>query len=356
MSTTVTTSQVSPSAFHPSPSFRPPSQPSPALSHRHIHTIHDRPTSGSSSALPSPPPSISPAVLSVHLGPHTAVLASSPASHPAWTAIHGHVYDLTPFLAQHPGGDVIQLAAGRDATALLESYHPQDAMPRVYAALRNKCPYVGELQGYQQPMGPAFFHSVQSRVADLLSSKRLTYRSYERLAVAESFVTLALFLYATYLSCWEGRLWAAALLGVLTARMGFLMHTGNHCATSGSARVNRWVSAFMNVIGSSHLVWRHEHQVAHHMDPNELHRDNDCAIGNPFIRMHPHLQHHPWQRWQHLTVPFAITFGFVKWSHTRSHRLDPRPHTRPHSHCAPRRLLTSTLPFAVCGAALLSGT
>ena len=173
---------------------------------------------------------------------------------------------------------------------------------------------MGPLQGYQAPMGHQFFLTVQHRVDDFLRANRLSYHSFEHWAVAESFATLFLFLVATVLCCCYGSLLAALLLGVLTARMGFLMHTGNHCASSSLSSVNACIGLFMNVIGSSHLIWRHEHQVAHHLDPNELDRDNDCAIGNPFIRMHPHLPSHPWQRWQHITVPVAISFGFIKWS------------------------------------------
>ena len=322
MSTTVTTTHSSSpssssSSSYPLSLLRPPSFSSSSSSSSsptpHIHTIHTLPHTQSSSPSSHLPPSISPADLAVHLGPHRSVLSSSPASYPAWTSIHGHVYDLTPFLAHHPGGDVIQLAAGREAAPLLESYHGRESMPRVWASLANKCRYVGQLEGYEAPVNPAFFHTVQQRVAEHLRMRGLTYHSYEGRSVFEAFLTLALFLAATFVCCFHGSGLAALVLGVLTARMGFLMHTGNHCASSSSVRVNTLVGLFMNVIGSSHLVWRHEHQVAHHLDPNELERDNDCSIGNPFIRMHPHLPSHPWQRWQHLTVPLAITFGFVKW-------------------------------------------
>lgn len=257
---------------------------------------------------------MTPAQLAAHLGPNSTALSSSAVSLPAWTSINGAVYDLSPFLSSHPGGDVIQLAAGREASALIESYHGKSSMARVYAALQNKCTYVGPLHGYQPPVGHQFFLSVQHRVDDYLRANRLSYHSFEQWAVAESFVTLLLYLAASVWCCWYGSVVGGVVLGVLTARMGFLMHTGNHCASSSVSWVNAAVGLFMNVIGSSHLIWRHEHQVAHHLDPNELDRDNDCAIGNPFIRMHPHLPAHSWQRWQHITVPIAISFGFVKWS------------------------------------------
>jgi len=43
---------------------------------------------------------------------------------PQWTVYRGKAYDLTPFIPNHPGGEwLINLALGRDATALFESYH-----------------------------------------------------------------------------------------------------------------------------------------------------------------------------------------------------------------------------------------
>jgi hypothetical protein len=41
-----------------------------------------------------------------------------------WTVYRGKAYDLTPYMDRHPGGSwLINLAIGRDCTALFESYH-----------------------------------------------------------------------------------------------------------------------------------------------------------------------------------------------------------------------------------------
>ncbi len=41
-----------------------------------------------------------------------------------WTVYRGVAYDLTPYLDRHPGGRwLLNLAIGRDCTALFESYH-----------------------------------------------------------------------------------------------------------------------------------------------------------------------------------------------------------------------------------------
>jgi len=43
--------------------------------------------------------------------------------------IHGKVFDLTKFLAEHPGGEgVILKYAGRDATAAFDPIHPKDIL------------------------------------------------------------------------------------------------------------------------------------------------------------------------------------------------------------------------------------
>lgn len=44
-----------------------------------------------------------------------------------WCVIHGHVYNLTSFLKEHPGGSaVIMKQAGRNATAAFAQVHSQD--------------------------------------------------------------------------------------------------------------------------------------------------------------------------------------------------------------------------------------
>jgi len=50
--------------------------------------------------------------------------------------LHGHVYDFTDFVKNHPGGSkAILLGRGRDCTVLFESYHtflPSDALLEKY--------------------------------------------------------------------------------------------------------------------------------------------------------------------------------------------------------------------------------
>lgn len=42
----------------------------------------------------------------------------------AWIALNGKVYDMTKYVACHPGGRIIMQAAGKDGTELFRKFHP----------------------------------------------------------------------------------------------------------------------------------------------------------------------------------------------------------------------------------------
>ena len=43
----------------------------------------------------------------------------------AWTLVNDKLLDTTEFAKHHPGGEIILLSAGKDATVLFHSYHPR---------------------------------------------------------------------------------------------------------------------------------------------------------------------------------------------------------------------------------------
>lgn len=233
-----------------------------------------------------------------------------------WMALHGGVvYDLTEFLNVHPGGEVMRLGAGRDATILFESYHPGGAaLERVHAALKRHGTVVGVLEGAEPSGDDTFFRTVRDRVEAHLKASGVTSRhGSELVGLGEAVVTVALYFLTWWWRVSRDSLLAAILCGVLLARLGFLMHSGNHAATSRSPLYNRWIGALMDVAGSSARIWGTEHQIAHHMYPNVHGRDNNCEIGDPLMRLHPALKRFSWQRWQHVYTFIGMSFGLVKW-------------------------------------------
>ncbi len=53
----------------------------------------------------------------------------------AYALYKNRVLDITSFARRHPGGDIILLAAGKDATVLVETYHPKGVPMKVIEKL-----------------------------------------------------------------------------------------------------------------------------------------------------------------------------------------------------------------------------
>lgn len=51
-----------------------------------------------------------------------------------WTTINGAVYNLTPFIPSHPGGDRITVVCGKDGTAAFEAQHDSQRDPNMELA------------------------------------------------------------------------------------------------------------------------------------------------------------------------------------------------------------------------------
>lgn len=69
-----------------------------------------------------------------------------------WTVYRGVAYDLTPYVDRHPGGRwLLNLAIGRDCTALFESYHLR---PEVAVNMLKRLPVLSEFPVDAVPRAP----------------------------------------------------------------------------------------------------------------------------------------------------------------------------------------------------------
>jgi len=91
------------------------------------------------------------------------------------------------------------------------------------------------------------------------------------------------------------------------------MHNGNHAGFSHYPWGNVLGGFSMDFIGSSSLVWSMEHQVAHHMEPNEYQKDNDFAIGDPYLRFNKWISRSWWHKWNHILTVAIMPFGTWRW-------------------------------------------
>lgn len=193
----------------------------------------------------------------------------------------------------------------------MESYHPPHSQKKALLSLQKF--YIGDLKDAPQEPDNAFFIAVRDRCDAKLREVGWGRHFYEAISVGEVALTVFLYLYSTIQVSMEGSYWWALFVGVLTARLGFFMHMGNHRAISSNKHVNSVIEKVMDLIGGSSKIWTHEHAIAHHLTPNQLWTDNDCSIAHPYLRFHPGL---PW-KWHHrIQAPgtvIAMTIGTAKW-------------------------------------------
>lgn len=255
--------------------------------------------------------------------------------------MYNKVYDITKFIDKHPGGDIVRLCAGRDGTDLMESYHPTTSQTKALHWLNEY--YVGDLvlpstdksaaagaaaaaaaasTGASLPPGTVvansmpddrFFRTVRERVEKKLREVGWGRHFYETLALTEVVVTVVLYFITSFLVSQQQSYWWAVAAGILTGRLGFIMHMGNHRAMSSNPKINTVVESIMDLIGGSSRIWSYEHAVAHHLTPNQLWTDNDCSIAEPYLRFHPNIPWKPIHRIQAPATIIAMTIGTAKW-------------------------------------------
>jgi cytochrome b5 len=82
-----------------------------------------------------------------------------------WIAIEGSVYDISSYVDQHPGGDLILAAGGTDATVLFNHYHIQgDTKARSFLDKLK----IGVLVESKSPIMGDFYNTLKRKVAQKL--------------------------------------------------------------------------------------------------------------------------------------------------------------------------------------------
>lgn len=229
-----------------------------------------------------------------------------------WTIYRGTAYDMTPYLARHPGGRwLLNLAVGRDCTALFESYHlrpdvavkmlqrltvledfPVDAVPRA--------PYPNDSELYvtiRERVRKEVFKGEEAKGAHRSGSElaALTILGYAALSYS-------LFVYDT-------NILTGAMFGLAGAWIGLtVQHCGNHGAMSTNPVVNNLMGLTDDLSGGSSLMWRYHHQVSHHIHCNDEALDEDVFSSNPLLRFDARFKREWFHKYQHIYMWFLFPF------------------------------------------------
>lgn len=222
------------------------------------------------------------------------------------TVINNKVYDITSFAdnGKHPGGKhMIELAIGRDSTYMFWSYHLDQKKATRYL---ESLPCLGEVELDQRVTyyKPDFLFSLQKKILTYLSENSLERRGglYHRL-----FFWVPLAAIFTYLVSFCGYWSLSPVLGLVLASFGLcIQHDANHGAFSTNSKFNKYFGYFDDIIGGSSFMWRYQHNVGHHITPNDYNNDPDSSSGDPFLRLNNDAKIYLWNNYQYLYWPILF--------------------------------------------------
>lgn len=267
---------------------------------------------------------------------------NTPAS--AWCAVHSTdsdgnyvpnshaVLDITSFASKHPGGDLILLAAGKDASVLFETYHPRGVPRSLVKKLTIGVMERGSYDDSFYSWDSDFYKVLKARVVARIEERGLSRRGSVEIWVKALFL-LAGFWFSLFQMYANGGNFAAAVawsisMGVFAAMIGVnVQHDGNHGAFAQSKLINKCAGWTLDMIGASAFTWEFQHMLGHHPYTNVLdgeeetrkeegvdskieekdqESDPDVFSSFPLMRMHPFHTPSWFHRYQHMYAPFLF--------------------------------------------------
>jgi len=235
-----------------------------------------------------------------------------------WVVVHGKVYDVTKWVPSHPGGRIILNGAGREATALFESYHPE--------WVHNKLPafQIGELEKFNPYYTwdkSKFYTTVKQRVAEVIKQEKLNQDS--KMMYFKTFLIFLGWFVFYYLSMIKGYTLAAFAFGLIHSHLGIsISHDGCHGSYSKNSFLSYLASCTLDLMGGSSLVWCMQHNIGHHPNSNRNGDKNidefdqfdpDVRSGFPIMRFNPHQPWAPHHRYQHIYIFLLYSIVGPRW-------------------------------------------
>mmetsp|Transcript_8578 Transcript_8578/g.11608 ORF Transcript_8578/g.11608 Transcript_8578/m.11608 type:complete len:479 (-) Transcript_8578:108-1544(-) len=210
-----------------------------------------------------------------------------------WLIVNGKVYDVTDFIARHPGGDIIMKYAGNDATDVFTAYHN----PREFKRLPPMM--VGELTQESQPELSENMKDYRALNTQLWESGWMEADPmfFVRLfVIILFFLAVAVCLFSTASSAsldlyhWSARASLVFLGGVCLAQFWhqslLMAHDACHNGITKSRKVDSWLGAVLGTLGAGIGAswWTLDHN-EHHVATNQLFQDPSAGM-LPFASIH----------------------------------------------------------------------
>ncbi len=233
----------------------------------------------------------------------------------------GHrAYDLSDWLARHPGGrDALVQAEGTNCTELFRSYHLMRA-PAAALLARYEIAVDAADPAHVEGLGGShftfaedgFYRAVQGRARAYFDGSRLSTKASstgQALALVLVLVAVAL----TFPAFVLGSAGAALALGFLKAIVAVGPgHSMSHFSLFPRGRWNTLVFRMASpFLVSNPAIWSKSHIQSHHVQTLTEH---DLQDNYPFKRVQPGLRHRSWHRGQHVYAWIIYLFGLPLWA------------------------------------------
>jgi fatty acid desaturase/predicted heme/steroid binding protein len=201
-----------------------------------------------------------------------AEIAAKTVEGKIWIIVHNNVYDVTMFMDEHPGGNlVLQHMAGKDATDAFENYHRDNVakymLPRYHiGTVQDPLPVPAHVQDFRE-LKQEFLRRGMFEVAPDYYNRLYVWLA--SIFVASLYCTLACSTFAMHML-------GACFMGLFWQQHAGLAHDTGHTTVSKSFRGDHRAGSIAGSIvsGISISWWKNSHNT-HHVVPNSVENDPD---------------------------------------------------------------------------------
>ena len=162
-----------------------------------------------------------------------------------------------------------------------------------------------------------FYTEVRNRVDHYFEANRISKNADWRMVLKTVVILVWLVAaYVLFLFSASSLIWvivSAIAIALGFAMVGFdIMHDGIHGSYSKKTRLNQVMGFTLDLIGGSHMMWRHKHNILHHTYTNINEFDDDIQVFG-ILRFSPEQPWRPCHRFQHLYAFPAYSLMTLLW-------------------------------------------
>jgi fatty acid desaturase/predicted heme/steroid binding protein len=261
-----------------------------------------------------------------------SVLASKTTIKECWIAYEGNVYDVTHWLAKHPGGiRTIMTASGQDATSVMKSMHTPEVLMSQMKRLRK----VGVLIPDEPPRGQESeeqqqlfllqqaqkqrndmitkdFHDLNQKLEEEGWYKAMPFHYWAAVlrVIILATVGVALILNsqsdktASTASYFLQLVLGSMMIGFFFQNIAFMGHDAGHGSISASFNTDLWMGLILgNLLTGIDVSWWKSTHYVHHSATNSVHDDPDIQH-MPLLCFEERLADNPWSKYHGRFQPF----------------------------------------------------